>query len=65
MTSRTIPAGTVIYESMKDQVGTLDIITKGVVRASGDYCTIDLLPGSIIGIGSKREVCEKRRYSSL
>ena len=51
MTSRTIPAGTVIYESMKDQVGTLDIITKGVVRASGDYCTIDLLPGSVIGVG--------------
>ena len=51
MTNRTIPAGTVIYESMKDQVGTLDIITKGVVRASGDYCTIDLLPGSVIGIG--------------
>ena len=51
MTNRTIPAGTVIFESMKDSVGTLDIITKGVVRASGDYCTIDLLPGSIIGIG--------------
>ena len=51
MTGRTIPAGTIIYESMKDSVGTLDIITKGVVRASGDYCTIDLLPGSIIGIG--------------
>ncbi|MCR5508469.1 MAG: hypothetical protein K6F34_07270 [Lachnospiraceae bacterium] len=51
MTSRTIPAGTVIYESFKDSVQTLDIITKGVVRANGDYCTIDLLPGSIIGIG--------------
>ena len=51
MTSRTIPAGTVIYESLKDKVSTLDIITKGVVRANGDYCTIDLLPGSIIGIG--------------
>ena len=51
MTNRIIPAGTIIYESMKDSVATLDIITKGVVRANGDYCTIDLLPGSIIGIG--------------
>ncbi len=51
MTSKTIPAGTVIYESMKDQVISLDIITKGGVRANGDYCTIDLAPGSIIGIG--------------
>ena len=40
MTSKTIPAGTVIYESMRDSVATLDIITKGVVRANGDYCSI-------------------------
>ncbi|HAF26166.1 MAG TPA: hypothetical protein DCG85_02490 [Lachnospiraceae bacterium] len=51
MTSKTIPAGTVIYESMKDTVSTLDIIARGVVRASGDYSTIDLAPGSVIGIG--------------
>jgi hypothetical protein len=48
MTSKTIPAGTVIYESMKDTVSTLDIIARGVVRASGDYSTIDLAPGSVI-----------------
>ncbi|MCR4806533.1 MAG: hypothetical protein K5857_02545 [Lachnospiraceae bacterium] len=51
MTSKTITAGTVIYESAKDTVSSLDIITKGMVRATGDYCTIDLAPGSIIGIG--------------
>ncbi len=51
MTNKTIPAGTVIYESMKDDVASLDVVVKGVVRASGDYCTIELLPGSVIGIG--------------
>lgn len=51
MTNKTITAGTVIYEGMKDEVSSLDIIAKGTVRATGDYCTIDLSAGSIIGIG--------------
>ena len=51
MTNRTVEAGTVIYEGMKDEVASLDIVAKGVVRATGDYCTIDLTAGSIIGIG--------------
>lgn len=51
MTNRTVNAGTVIYEGMKDKVASLDIIAKGVVRATGDYCTIDLTAGSVIGIG--------------
>lgn len=51
MTNKTFEAGTVIYEGMKDDVRSLDIIAKGVVRATGDYCTIDLTAGSIIGIG--------------
>lgn len=51
MTNKTVTAGTVLYEAMKDDVSTLDIIAKGIVRATGDYCTIDLTAGSIIGIG--------------
>ena len=51
MTNKTFAAGTIIYEGMKDEVASLDIVAKGVVRATGDYCTIDLTAGSIIGIG--------------
>ncbi|MCR5733542.1 MAG: hypothetical protein K6G22_02950 [Lachnospiraceae bacterium] len=51
MSTRTFSAGTIIYEGMEDRVETLDIITKGVVRAGNDYSTIYLPAGSIIGIG--------------
>ena len=51
MTNRTVEAGTIIYEGGKDIVASLDIVAKGVIRASSDYCTIDLPAGSIIGIG--------------
>ncbi len=51
MTNRTVEAGKVIYEGGKDTVASLDIVAKGVVRASSDYSTIDLPAGSIIGIG--------------
>ena len=51
MTNRTVETGTIIYEGMKDSVASLDIIAKGMVRAVGEYCTIDLTAGSIIGIG--------------
>ena len=51
MTNITFTAGTVIYEGMREEVRSLDIIAKGTVRATGDYCTIDLPTGSVIGIG--------------
>ncbi len=51
MTNTTVTAGSVIYEGLKDEVRSLDIVAKGTVRAVSDYCTIDLPAGSIIGIG--------------
>ncbi|MCR5356700.1 MAG: hypothetical protein K6E63_04770 [Lachnospiraceae bacterium] len=51
MTNRTLEAGAIIYEGGKDTVASLDIVAKGVIRASSDYCTIDIPAGSVIGIG--------------
>ncbi|MCR4739800.1 MAG: hypothetical protein K5886_06015 [Lachnospiraceae bacterium] len=51
MSGITYTSGSIIYEGSKDKVKTLDVITKGVVRAANDYSTIYLPAGSIIGIG--------------
>ncbi|MCR4763037.1 MAG: hypothetical protein K5696_05870, partial [Lachnospiraceae bacterium] len=51
MTNHVMKSGSILYEHDKDTVKTLDIVAKGVIRATRDYCTIDLPAGSIIGIG--------------
>ena len=51
MANKVYSAGSTIFEGRKNIVQTLDVVVKGMVRASNDYCSIDLPVGSIIGIG--------------
>lgn len=65
MANKTYQAGRIIFERGMDVVRSLDIITKGRVRACFDYCTLELAPGSVIGIGELPNAMYTFTYEAL
>ena len=53
MSNKSFHPATTLYHAGTDTVKTLDIVAKGTVRATRDYCAINLPIGSIIGIGER------------